>query len=39
MKAFLGTTSRTRTRLLALVVICLVVATSGCDWANVGGPW
>jgi hypothetical protein len=28
-----------RSFLLALATIGVAVATSGCDWANVGGPW
>jgi hypothetical protein len=32
-------TSWLRSLLLAVATIGVAVATSGCDWANVGGPW
>jgi hypothetical protein len=32
-------TSWFRSLLLVLATIGVAVATSGCDWANVGGPW
>jgi hypothetical protein len=28
-----------RALLLALATVGVAIATSGCDWANVGGPW
>ncbi len=28
-----------RTVLLALAALGIAIATSGCNWANVGGPW
>jgi hypothetical protein len=28
-----------RAALLALASLGLAIATTGCDWANVGGPW
>jgi hypothetical protein len=32
-------TSWLRSLLLAFAAVGLAVATAGCDWANVGGPW
>jgi len=28
-----------RPLLLTLAALAVAVATTGCDWANVGGPW
>jgi hypothetical protein len=28
-----------RSLLLLLVTAGITLATTGCDWANVGGPW
>ncbi len=28
-----------RSALLALAALGIAIATSGCDWADVGGPW
>jgi len=28
-----------RSLLLALATVGIAIATTGCDWANVGGPW
>jgi hypothetical protein len=33
------TTPWFRPLLLALATLAVSVAISGCDWANVGGPW
>lgn len=30
---------RIRALLLVLATVAIAVATTGCDWANVGGPW
>jgi len=32
-------TSWLRSLLLALAAVGLTLATTGCDWAYVGGPW
>ena len=32
-------TSWLRSLLLAFAVVGVALATTGCDWANVGGPW
>jgi hypothetical protein len=28
-----------RSLILALAVVGAALVTTGCDWANVGGPW
>jgi hypothetical protein len=32
-------TSWLRSLLLAVAAVGVAIATTGCDWANVGGPW
>jgi len=32
-------TSWLRSLLLAFAVAAVALVTTGCDWANVGGPW
>jgi hypothetical protein len=32
-------TSWLRSLLLACAVVGVAIVTTGCDWANVGGPW
>jgi hypothetical protein len=32
-------TSWLRSLVLTFAVVAMAVVTTGCDWANVGGPW